>query len=87
MTNFSEIPWIAEHIELYRTDPKKAHMWDSSLLGGPGPLPGGTCMPGPDRGGTAPPYGPPCCCILLSKSLISGGLPSGALSSGVGRSR
>ncbi|MGI9591968.1 MAG: nitroreductase/quinone reductase family protein [Myxococcota bacterium] len=39
MANFSEIPWIAEHIELYRTDPEKAHMWDSTALGGPGPLP------------------------------------------------
>lgn len=39
MPNFSEIPWIAEHIELYRTDPEKAHMWDSSALGGPGILP------------------------------------------------
>jgi len=39
MPNFSEIPWIAEHIELYRTDPEKAHMWDSSALGGPGVLP------------------------------------------------
>ena len=39
MTNFSEIPWIAEHIELYKTDPEKAHMWDSSPLGGPGVLP------------------------------------------------
>ena len=39
MASFSEIPWIAEHIELYRTDPEKAHMWDSSALGGPGLLP------------------------------------------------
>jgi deazaflavin-dependent oxidoreductase (nitroreductase family) len=39
MANFSEIPWIAEHIELYRTDPEKAHMWDSTPLGGPGVLP------------------------------------------------
>lgn len=39
MTDFSEIPWIAEHIELYRTDPEKAHMWDSSHVGGPGVLP------------------------------------------------
>ena len=39
MANFSEIPWIAEHIELYRTDPEKAHMWDSAPLGGPGLLP------------------------------------------------
>jgi deazaflavin-dependent oxidoreductase (nitroreductase family) len=39
MADFSTIPWIAEHIELYRTDPAKAHMWDSSHLGGPGILP------------------------------------------------
>ncbi|MFT7245901.1 MAG: deazaflavin-dependent oxidoreductase (nitroreductase family) [Candidatus Azotimanducaceae bacterium] len=39
MTNFSEIPWIASHIELYKTDPEKAHHWDSSELGGPGVLP------------------------------------------------
>ncbi len=39
MPNFSEIPWIAEHIKLYRTDPEKAHMWDSKPRGGPGPLP------------------------------------------------
>ena len=38
MPNFSEIPWIAEHIELYRTDPEKAHIWDAAPLGGPGPL-------------------------------------------------
>lgn len=39
MSTFAEIPWIAEHIELYKTDPEKAHMWDSSVLGGPGLLP------------------------------------------------
>ena len=39
MTNFAEIPWIAEHIKLYQTDPAAAHMWDSSALGGPGLLP------------------------------------------------
>jgi alkylation response protein AidB-like acyl-CoA dehydrogenase len=39
VANFSEIPWIAEHIELYRTDPDKARMWDSTPLGGPGLLP------------------------------------------------
>jgi len=39
MTNFSEVPWIAEHIALYRRDPEKAHMWDSTPLGGPGVLP------------------------------------------------
>jgi deazaflavin-dependent oxidoreductase (nitroreductase family) len=39
MAKFSEIPWIAEHIELYRTDPEKAQHWDSTPLGGPGILP------------------------------------------------
>ncbi len=37
--NFGEIPWIKDHTELYRTDPEKAHMWDSSAMGGPGILP------------------------------------------------
>ena len=39
MPNFSEIPWIAKHIELYRTDPEKARLWDSKPVGGPGILP------------------------------------------------
>jgi len=39
MADFSAIPWIAKHIELYRTDPAKAHDWDSTPLGGPGVLP------------------------------------------------
>jgi deazaflavin-dependent oxidoreductase (nitroreductase family) len=39
MANFSEIPWIAEHIRLYQSDPEKARMWDSAALGGPGLLP------------------------------------------------
>jgi deazaflavin-dependent oxidoreductase (nitroreductase family) len=39
MPDFSTIPWIAKHIELYRSDPEKAHMWDSTPLGGPGLLP------------------------------------------------
>ena len=39
MADFSEIPWIKEHIELYKTDPEKARMWDSTPLGGPGLLP------------------------------------------------
>jgi F420H(2)-dependent quinone reductase len=39
LPNFSEIPWIAKHIELYRTDPEKARLWDSTSLGGPGVLP------------------------------------------------
>ncbi len=39
MADMSQIPWIAEHIQLYRTDPESAHMWDSAPLGGPGLLP------------------------------------------------
>ncbi len=39
MADFSEIPWIAEHIALYRRDPEKARMWDSTPVGGPGLLP------------------------------------------------
>lgn len=39
MPSFAEIPWIAEHIRLYRSDPEKARLWDSTPLGGPGPLP------------------------------------------------
>lgn len=39
MADFSQIPWIAEHIELYRSDPEKAHHWDSTPRGGPGILP------------------------------------------------
>ncbi len=39
MTNFSEVPWIKAHIELYQSDPEKAHMWDSTPVGGPGVLP------------------------------------------------
>ena len=31
--------WIADHIKLYREDPDKAHLWDSSLGGGKGLLP------------------------------------------------
>jgi deazaflavin-dependent oxidoreductase (nitroreductase family) len=39
MADFSEIPWIKEHIALYRSDPEKARLWDSTPLGGPGLLP------------------------------------------------
>ena len=39
MADFSQIPWIAEHTELYRTDPESARMWDSTPIGGPGVLP------------------------------------------------
>ena len=31
--------WIAEHVRLYFEDPEKAHMWDSTPVGGPGILP------------------------------------------------
>ncbi len=31
--------WIKEHIELYLSDPEKAHLWDSSIGGGKGMLP------------------------------------------------
>jgi deazaflavin-dependent oxidoreductase (nitroreductase family) len=39
MPSFAEVPWIAEHIRLYQTDPEKARLWDSTPLGGPGLLP------------------------------------------------
>lgn len=39
MTNFSEVPWIKAHIELYQRDPEQAHWWDSTVVGGPGVLP------------------------------------------------
>lgn len=39
MPNFAEIPWIKAHVDLYRSDPEKAHLWDSTAVGGPGPLP------------------------------------------------
>ena len=39
MADVSAISWIAEHIQLYRTDPENARMWDSAPLGGPGLLP------------------------------------------------
>lgn len=31
--------WIQNHIDQYEADPDKGHMWDSSVVGGPGPLP------------------------------------------------
>jgi deazaflavin-dependent oxidoreductase (nitroreductase family) len=39
VADFSAIPWIAEHIQLYRSDPAKARLWDSTPTGGPGILP------------------------------------------------
>ncbi len=35
----SERGWIAQHRELYLKDGEAAHMWDSTVGGGPGPLP------------------------------------------------
>lgn len=36
----TELPgWIAAHVQLYREDPEKGHMWDSTSVGGPGLLP------------------------------------------------
>ena len=31
--------WIKDHVELYLSDPEKAHLWDSSIGCGPGPPP------------------------------------------------
>ena len=31
--------WIRDHVELYLSDPERARLWDSTLAGGPGPLP------------------------------------------------
>ena len=40
MTEPSALPdWIQAHIDLYRKDPDKGHLWDSSLGGGEGMLP------------------------------------------------
>lgn len=36
-TNMPE--WIRSHVDLYLKDPEAAHMWDSTVAGGPGPLP------------------------------------------------
>ena len=35
----SETGWIAKHRELYLSDGQAGHLWDSSVAGGPGPLP------------------------------------------------
>jgi deazaflavin-dependent oxidoreductase (nitroreductase family) len=35
----TELPdWISTHIQLYREDPDKGHLWDSTAVGGPGLL-------------------------------------------------
>ena len=35
----SKPDWVEEHIEEYRKNPEKGHMWDSSVVGGPGEVP------------------------------------------------
>jgi len=39
MASPADVSWIADHIALYQSDPAKAHMWDSTPVGGPGILP------------------------------------------------
>lgn len=39
MSKFSQMDFIQKHIALYRSDPEKAHMWDSTPAGGRGLLP------------------------------------------------
>jgi deazaflavin-dependent oxidoreductase (nitroreductase family) len=39
MPRIQDLPFVQQHIELYRRDPEKAHLWDSSPGGGPGVLP------------------------------------------------
>ena len=39
MTDTDLPDFIREHIALYKSDPEKAHWWDSSPAGGPGVLP------------------------------------------------
>ncbi|MFN8606986.1 MAG: nitroreductase family deazaflavin-dependent oxidoreductase [Vulcanimicrobiota bacterium] len=33
------LDWIDEHRKLYLRDPERGHLWDSSVVGGPGPVP------------------------------------------------
>ena len=36
----SELPaWIRDHIRRYQSNPAEGHMWDSTVAGGPGPIP------------------------------------------------
>ena len=30
---FNEVPFIRDHLALYKSDPEKAHMWDSTAGG------------------------------------------------------
>jgi len=38
-TEKEPLDWIAAHVRLYREDPDKGHLWDSTTAGGPGVLP------------------------------------------------
>ena len=31
---FQDLPFVKDHVQLYKTDPEKAHMWDTSAGGG-----------------------------------------------------
>ncbi len=33
------LDWIDAHRELYLVEPEKGHFWDSTVVGGPGPVP------------------------------------------------
>lgn len=35
----SKPDWVEKHIEQYRRNPEEGHMWDSSVVGGPGEVP------------------------------------------------
>jgi deazaflavin-dependent oxidoreductase (nitroreductase family) len=35
----SKPDWVEKHIEEYRKNPEEGHMWDSSVVGGPGKVP------------------------------------------------
>ena len=47
--------WIKDHVELYLSDPEKAHLWDSSIGRGPGPLPTLLVIARGSKGGKLPP--------------------------------
>jgi deazaflavin-dependent oxidoreductase (nitroreductase family) len=39
VNRFAQMDFIRRHIALYRSDPERAHLWDSTPGGGPGLLP------------------------------------------------
>ncbi len=38
-TKDSRPSWVDQHVALYRSEPEKGHLWDSTAVGGPGLLP------------------------------------------------